>query len=222
MFRSARRQVVYPQAEHARLAAALALHWGNDTFARPSLPFPSFVRGVALHDRGYGQLDADGIGEVEPDRWIAIQEAGFTPTGDDPVVDLVVAMHVQRLVSWGRSDADQAVAARMAAELPLYQAAAGVDAATAAAADAVTNLCDMVAFDFCVERETSGSVTVPPTVGAKPVAVGYQLDGGADIVLSPWPLRVPELSGVAVGFRSDDYPHVLDPVVVEFHVRPAS
>ena len=165
------------------------------------------MRGVALHDRGYGQLDADGIGEVDPDRWTAIQEAGFTPTGDDPVVDLVVAMHVQRLVSWGRSDADQAVAARMAAELPLYQAAAGVDAASAAAeADAITNLCDMVAFDFCVEREASGSVAVAPTAGAEPVAVSYQLDGAGGIVLSPWPLGVTELSGVALGFRSDGLP----------------
>ena len=222
MFRSARRQVVYPQAEHARLAAALALHWGNDAFARPPLPFPSFVRGVALHDRGYGQLDADGIGEVDPDRWIAIQEAGFTPTGDDPVVDLVVATHVQRLVSWGRSDADQAVAARMAAELPLYQAAAGVDAATAADADAITNLCDMVAFDFCVERETSGSVAMAPAAGADPVAVSYRLDGGGGIVLSPWPLGITELSGLAIAFRSENYPRVLDPVVVEFHVRPGS
>ncbi len=139
-------------------------------------------------------------------RWIAIQEAGFTPTGDDPVVDLVVAMHVQRLVSWGRSDADQAVAARMAAELPLFQAAAGVDAATAAAADAITNLCDMVAFDFCVERATSGSVAVPPTAGADPVAVSYHLDGGGGIVLSPWPLGVAELSGLAIAFRSDGLP----------------
>ena len=168
----------------------------------PRPPVPSLVRGVALHDRGYGQLDADGIGEVYWDRWTAIQQAGFTPTGDDPVVDLVVAMHVQRLVSWGRSDADEAVAARMAAVLPLDQAAAGVDAARAAEADAITNLCDMVAFDFCVEREASGSVAVAPTAGAEPVAVSDQLDGAGGIVLSPWPLGVTELSGLALAFRA--------------------
>ena len=80
----------------------------------------------------------------------------------------------------------------------------------------------MVAFDFCVERETSGSVAVPPTAGADPVAVSYHLDGGDGIVLSPWPLGVTELSGLAIAFQSEDYPRVLDPVVVEFHVRPAS
>ena len=89
MFRSRRRPVVFPQAEHARLAGTIALAWGNDQFARPALPFDAFVRGVTLHDRGYGQLDADGIGEVPPDRWVAIQRASFAPRGEEPVVDLV-------------------------------------------------------------------------------------------------------------------------------------
>ena len=76
MFRSSRRDVVFPQAEHARLAGAIALAWGNERFARPALPFDAFVRGVTLHDRGYGQLDADGMG-----RWRAI--AGSRSSGPD-------------------------------------------------------------------------------------------------------------------------------------------
>ena len=91
--------MVFPQAEHARLAGTIALAWGNDRFARPALPFDAFVRGVTLHDRGYGELDADGIGEVPPDRWAAIQQASFAPRGEEPVVDLLVALHVHRLVS---------------------------------------------------------------------------------------------------------------------------
>ena len=135
VFRSVRRQVVYPQAEHARLAAALAPHWGNDPFARPPLPFRSFVGGVALHDRGYGQLDADAIGEVDADRWIAIQEAGFAPIGDDPW-----STWWSRCTSTGWSPlgwqrADQAVAARMAAELPDLRAAPASMQPAAADAD---------------------------------------------------------------------------------------
>src|SRR5207249_1188152 len=77
MFRSQRRDVVFPQAEHAELAGDLALAWGNDEFDRPALPFDSFVRGVALHDRGYGELDTDEIGVVARGRWLKIQLAGF-------------------------------------------------------------------------------------------------------------------------------------------------
>src|SRR3954468_14813235 len=79
MFRSARRDVVFPQAEHARLAGALALAWGNERFTRPALPSDSFVRGVTLHDRGYGLLDEDEIGRMEPSRWAQIQLQGFMP-----------------------------------------------------------------------------------------------------------------------------------------------
>src|ERR687886_932448 len=99
MFRSRRRPVVYSQAEHARIAAAIAAVWGNDAFPRPPVPFDAFVRGVALHDRGYGELDADGIGEVASERWLELQRRSFTPRGEDPVVDLVVALHVHRLVA---------------------------------------------------------------------------------------------------------------------------
>jgi hypothetical protein len=220
VFRSVRRQVVYPQAEHARLAAVLALHWGNPQFARPPLPFGSFVAGVALHDRGYGQLDADAIGEVDADRWITIQEAGFAPVDEDAVVDLVVAMHVHRLVSSTGDAARHAVAARMAEALPDLRASAGVDAPAATDADRITNLCDLVSFDFCEEDATSGSVAIAPATGAEPVPVHYAVDGHGGVTLAPWPLDVPTLGDVVIGFQSDGYPHTLAPVVTEFNLCP--
>ncbi len=182
--------MVIPQAEHARLSALIALHWELP----PPLPFASFVAGVALHDRGYGELDDDAIGEVSTDRWLHIQRAGFAPRGEDAVVDLVVAMHVQRLVSGTDDPRREAVAAEMAAALPAIRAAAGVSAEDAAAADRVTHQCDLVSFDFC---EQPGAMT-----------------------LAPWPLCVAELRDVVRGFRRDGYPHTLEPVVLEFALRP--
>ena len=73
----------------------------SDAFAPVRLPRERFVRGVREHDRGYDEHDADEIGQVPTDRWLAIQERGFAPTRDDAVVDLVVALHVRRLVSVG-------------------------------------------------------------------------------------------------------------------------
>jgi Protein of unknown function (DUF3891) len=203
MFRSTRRPVVFPQAEHARLAAAIALEWAE----RPAIPWEPFVAGVALHDRGYGQLDADDIDDVAEERWIEIQRKGFAPRGADPVVDLIAALHVRRLVSHGRHPA---VLAEMDAQLPALREAAGLDEETAAAADRVTALCDRLAFVFCFEEPASGELH----------GIGYELDGLGEIVLDPWPLGVPELRGLILAYEGDGYPERAEPVVVPFRTRP--
>ena len=38
------------------------------------------------------------------------------------------------------------------------------------------------------------------------------------IALTPWPLGVPELSGIMFAYRAKDYPEVLDPVVAPYRV----
>jgi hypothetical protein len=219
MFSSRRRPVVYPQAEHARLAAAVAAAWGNDAFARPRLPFDAFVTGVALHDRGYGELDADPVLDVPAARWNGIQRRGFAPDGHDPVVDLVVALHVRRLVSAARLRAERGLLEEMTAALPALHAAAGVDENDAAAADAITDLCDRIAFDFCFEEPAGGSVEVRPGPGAAPVRVFYAVDGEGGVTLSPWPLGVPSVTGVVLAFEAVGYPDAPVPAMTPFRVE---
>ena len=72
---------MYPEAEHQRLAGVVAAAWGNDEVKRPPLPFESWVRGVAVHDRAYGELDEDLIGAVAPVGY----RAGGYPERLDPV-----------------------------------------------------------------------------------------------------------------------------------------
>jgi uncharacterized protein DUF3891 len=215
MFRSARRDVVYPQAEHARLSAAVAAAWGNADFPPPPLPFESFVLGVALHDRGYAELDADGIGEVPEERWLELQRRGFEPRGEDPVADLVVALHVRRLVSYEHTPARDGLGADMDATLPELYGAAGVSEDDAGEADRIVALCDAIAFNFCFERPATGTVEVQGT------RVQFGLDGEGGVSLSPWPLATPRLVGVAVAYRAEGYPAGLDPVVETFRVEPA-
>src|SRR4051794_7703110 len=143
MFRSRRRAVVFPQADHARFAGAIALAWRE----RPPLPFTSFVRGVADHDRGYGELDVDDIETVDDESWIEIQRRGFAPRGEDPVVDLVAALHVRRLLSRNDAAATAAADAVIDSLLPMV----GVTREQADAADAITNVCDAISFSFCFE-----------------------------------------------------------------------
>jgi hypothetical protein len=212
--------VLFTQAEHARLAGTIALCWGNEGFAAPRLPFDSFVRGVALHDRGYGELDRDEIGAVETARWAEIQLGGFMQRSGDPVVDLIAALHTHRLVQGGDDPVELAVLEQMEARLPALHREAGVDKADAADADAITNLCDSIAFDFCFERPDSGAVAVRPAQGAALLDVHYAVDGLGGVTLRPWPLRPPVVEGLMTGYHAEGYPSVLRPVIVPFALRP--
>ena len=208
MFRSKRRPIVFPQAEHARLAGAIALAWRREDVP---LSFDSFVAGVTLHDRGYGEHDDDPIGgKMTSQHWVAIQRRGFTPRGEDAVVDLVTALHIRRLMTPPEDDVERAARDEIDALLPELYDAAGTDAETAAAADAITNVCDRLAFEFCFEEPASGTVR----------GFDYTVDGHGAMTLAPWPLRMPQQLGLLVAYRADGYPRELEPVVVPFELRP--
>lgn len=192
---------MFPQAEHARFAGAIALAWAE----RPPLPFASFVRGVADHDRGYGEHDDDPIGGVMgEERWLEIQRSGFAPRGEDPVVDLVVAMHVRRLI--GEGEAFQEVDAL----LPSLLEAAGVTREQAEAADAITNVCDVISFEFCFEEANEREVR----------GHHVRVDGEGGVEVDPWPLAVPRLVGLVTSFEAGGYPARLVPVVAPFDLSP--
>jgi hypothetical protein len=206
VFRSKNRPVVYSQAEHARLSSVIAAAWGNDVVARPPLPFESFVRGVELHDRGYGELDNDALGEIPQERWLAIMRRGLEAQDVDPVVDLVVVMHIRRLVA----DVDPTLGAELDAAYTARRQAAGISEHDAAAADVVTDLCDRLSFSFCFEEEGAG------TIGTFTYSV--MPDGVAG--LTPWPLGVHDLVETVIGYRADGYPDRRDPVERVFSLSP--
>ena len=199
MIRSRTRPVIFTQLDHARLAGAFALAWRD----RPHLPIESFVAGVALHDRGYGVLDDDDLDTMSEERWLAIQRAGFAPRGENAVVDLVVALHVRRLVGEPRlPDFEET--------LPSLLARARVEEQTAAAADAITEVCDRLALRFCYGEAHSGRAR----------GYSYELDGAGLIRVDPWPFESPKLNGLIGGFHAAGYPQRLEPLVVPYEVSP--
>src|SRR5947208_1385712 len=114
MFRSARRPAIFTQADHARFSAAIALARRD----RPPWPFDPLGRGVAGHHRGYGGHEADAIGGADRARWVEIQRRGFRPRGDDAVVDVVVALHIRRLLSPPDDDVEAAALTEVDELLP--------------------------------------------------------------------------------------------------------
>jgi hypothetical protein len=203
VFRSRTRAVIFTQHEHARLAAELALAWRREDIP---LPFNSFVRGVALHDRGFDVLDGDDIEALSLARYLAIQRSGAAPRGEDPVVDLVVALHIRRLAA-SRPWRAQFVG-ELDALLPRLYHAAGVSEEAALASDRVTEVSDRVSFDFCFEEPASDEVG----------GITYSIDGRGTIKLHPWTLAVPRMTGLIVGYRADGYPGDLEPVIVSYEV----
>jgi hypothetical protein len=204
VFRSRRRPIVFPQADHARFAGALAAAWDKPL---AELPFASFVRGVADHDRGYGEHDVADIDTVDDATWIAIQRRGFAPRGEDAVVDLVAALHVRRLLSRNDAVATAEADEVIGSLLPL----AGVTREQADAADAITNVCDVISFEFCFETPSERDVRGHHLV----------LDGEGHVTVDPWPFRLPELTGLVTAYEADGYPERLMPVAVPFRARPA-
>lgn len=126
------------------------------------------------------------------------------------MVDLVAAMHVRRLLSSQDDEHERAAFAEVDALLPSLLEAAGVSAEAADQADAITNICDRIAFLFCFEEPGEGEVR----------GISYALDGHGAVTLDPWPLALPRLVGLVPAYEADGYPERLVPVVAPFDVRP--
>lgn len=223
MFPSRTRPINYPQAEHSRLAGTLALQWGNDRFAAPPLAPTALALGVGLHDRGYGPLDADPLPALTEPRWIEITRRGFEDDFGDAAADHITKLHLRRLVSGDPTPARRALLAEMDAAIAAHAADRGLDPALFARLDALTQLCDRVAFDFCFEEPAEGVVEVSPDWDSEDrVPVRYTVTPARDakeaarITLSPWPLRVDSYCGYLLAYRRTEYPARLHPLAVTY------
>jgi hypothetical protein len=145
---------------------------------------------------------------VDDVEWVAVQRRGFAPRGEDVVVDLVAALHVRRLLSRNDADATAEADEVIASLLSL----AGVTREQADAADAITNVCDVISFEFCFESPSERDVRGHRVV----------LDGLGGVTVDPWPFRLPELAGLVTAYEAEGYPERLVPVVVPYSVRPGS
>jgi hypothetical protein len=120
-------------------------------------------------------------------------------------------MHSSRLVSNVPMPVTDEVKREFEAVRDERLVAAGVDAAVAAAADRVTDVCDRLSFSFCFEEAASG------TIGE----IAYTVAPTGNATLSPWPLRVGELAETVTGYAGEGYPDRLVPVERGFVLTPA-
>jgi len=220
MFKSQQRPVVFSQYEHGRLAGTLAQHWGNPSFARPALDFPAFVAGVALHDWGYGLLDNLPIGEAAEDEWLKVIRKGIVNYFDHPTTDIIVKHHLRRLLSLNpspeRKDLISQIDERIAGRLEK----GGPSLESYKKADKITQLCDMISFDFCFERPRQRTLAVYAQLHSdETTPITYEIRPAGEVCIDPWPFSIPVISGMVFAFQRQGYPKELQPIVIPYNIK---
>jgi len=220
MFKSTKRAIVFSQSEHLRLVGALAYHWGNAQFDLPPVGRAALVAGMAFHDRAYGYLDTDAIGEISEQDWLEIARRGFGMSFSDPAADIIARMHILRLVRSRPVSTAPGLAEELEQALDVQIAGSGHTWQHFERIDRITNFTDRISFEFCFERQTEGKLAVfPHNDRDEEVELSYWI-AGETITLDPWPLDVEEVKGYLSAFRQVGYPHRLDPVIAPYRIMP--
>ncbi len=221
MFKSKTRSIIIPQSEHGRLSGMLASLWGNGAFDRPALDFAAFVDGVILHDWNYGLVDTLPIMEAGESEWLAMARRGVEHTFENPITDIVVKLHLKRLLNSHDYPERQKLARVIDAHVASRLSQTGLILADFEWADKITRFCDMVAFDFSFEQPTTETIDLYARHDTDQMTpVTYEIKPSGEIQIDPWPFSVPCYSGFIFGYQREGYPDKLCPTIIEFHLFP--
>jgi hypothetical protein len=215
MFVSKERNIVVPQSEHQRLAGVLARNWGNQDFSLPSVPKDSFELGVATHDRAFGYLDTMIVGQMSnEDRAIQV-DIWLNTTYSDLKAELTVLLHVRRLMN---TPERQDLYRKLDCRIQEIVRNENLDLVAYEQADTITNFCDLIAFDFSFESSVEQTVAVYQRENTM-IDITYKLEGGK-VVMDNWPFCVPKIEGYMLGYKRDEYPRNLQPIMLNYEITP--
>jgi len=221
MFKSKTRSIIIPQSEHGRLSGVLASLWGNDRFDRPVLNFAAFVEGVILHDWNYGLTDTLPIMEAGETEWLAMARRGVEHTFANPTTDIVVKLHLKRLLNSHDYPERQKLARVIDRQVETRLPETGFALTDFEWADKITRFCDMVAFGFSFEQPTTETIDLYACRNSSAMTpLTYQIKLNGEIQVDPWPFSVPCYSGFVFGYQREGYPANLCPVIIRFHLFP--
>ena len=219
MFKSRRRSIVIPQSEHLKLAGALAMLWGNDDFDIPPIERNSMIAGMALHDRGYGQIDNFPIGAMSEEEWQRIARQSFSMDSSDVVSDTIIKYHVRRLASYSKTEERTELAEEFSQRIDVQLKTHRLSQEVFDRMDRITELTDNISFTFCFDIPGSGAVSIFPKNGEDTeVSVKYRVENGT-IHVEPWPFSVSHYEGYIFAYPLDGYPERLDAFVVPYRLE---
>ena len=219
MFKSKRRPIVVPQSEHARLSGMLAALWGNDDFDKPVFDFQSFVLGVTLHDRGYGSIDNNPIGEMTDEAWFKTQRDGIQQGVENPVANIPSLLHMRRLLTFSHRQNTQPLIDLANQHIGQSLAHTSHTLEEFEWADHITRICDRMAFGFSFEAPEEVERPVCQRLDSdETTVVSFSLDGSGTIHVDPWPFSVEHYAGFIIGYELEGYPQRLEPLVLPFAI----
>lgn len=195
--------------------------WGNAEFDLPPIPRESMIVGMALHDRGYGLLDNDAIGEMAEQTWHAIARRGFSMYCSDAIADTIAKYHVRRLARNPDRPERVTLAAEFSQGIEEQLAHYGLSKELFERINRITDLLDQLSFNFCFEAPASGAVSIAArNAEEREVLVEYHVEEGV-IQVSPWPFSADEYRGYIFGYPLQGYPERPDPFVLSYYLKRA-
>ena len=219
MFKSKNRAIVTPQSEHLKLVGALAMLWGNVDIDSPPFDRNSIIAGMGLHDRGYGCIDNFAIGGMSEEEWIKITRRSFYMQYSDVVADTIAKYHLKQLASHDKSVGRKAITAEFSQVIDEQLKQHNLSREIFDRTDRITELCDMISFDFCMDDPGSGSVSIFQRYSQdQEVPIQYHVENGV-IRVTPWPFSISSYEGYLIAYRTDGYPEKLDPVILPYQLE---
>jgi len=223
VFKSKIRPIIIPQFEHGRLAGTFASQWGNQDFKRPVIDFDSFVEGVTFHDWHYGVIDNLAIGGSTEEAWLELVRKGVDYWFEDPVTDIVVKLHIRRLLSSQDTPERNALIERIEERIVVRLPHTPFSREQFEWADRITKFCDQMAFDFSFESSMKAALVVFADEQAnKEINITYEIKPQGQIEISPWPFSVEAFRGFIIGYNQQGYPDTLKPEMIHFHCEKST
>lgn len=212
-------RLIIPQTEHLKLAGVIAAHWGNNTFEKPSIDHDAFVKGVVEHDAAYGQMDILSVTEMTQEARRDILTKLIQQDLGNPTSNIVALCHALRLIGDDptRLDLREQCLARIDREIEMTDYLHH----DFAWADPITELCDNISFDFCLEEHTPARGEVYRLrTDTQATLITYTIVQNT-ITLDPWPLDVPQVEGSILGYEEEGYP-TSKPHPIPYTITPSA
>lgn len=212
-----------PQQEHARMAGLLALHWGNKNFKLPAFRIEDLIEGITFHHLGYGQNDSIRFDQLNDDELAEIFAADTNVTLISVEAELVNLFHHQRLINnrIKDSNSEKLIHTKKFIESAIANRLKQSDFKESdfIFANTITQLCDKIAFNFCLGQEVETTIAVhsnPKNLNTIDVTHSIK---GKQIIVDPWPFKIAKIHGFIIGYTDDNYPDKLLPKLLEYEVR---
>jgi len=220
LFNSKIREIVIPQAEHAKLSGILANSWGNEEIDKPALDFDSFVEGVTHHDMAYGDNDNFPLGELSLEHWTDLTLKGTKVRFENPVVDIVTKLHLKRLLGDDNVKKRKEILNNIEQRIEERLLLTNNSIEEFLWADRITNFCDWVSFNFCLEHDFEDKVEMYTCRNSKvKIKIAFQTNPAGEITVHPWPFSVDEINGHITAFEKEGYPKILKPKMKGYFIK---